>query len=101
MCLFLNNEIQETQKECRVVIAYGADCSLPLGVYSGEGHGNLLETIPQLQAVDGVTEYCFNATLSSIDISIMINMTIVIEGTINLVNFGGGKYAILEYNYVF
>ena len=93
ICLFLNNEVKETQKECQVVITYGSDCSQMLGNYSGEGRGNSIETTPPLQIVDDVTKYCFNATLRSINIS--INTTIVIEGTINLVNISGGKYTIL------
>ena len=59
-----------------------------LGNYSGKGRGNSIETTPPLQIVDDVTKYCFNATLRSINIS--INTTIVIEGTINLVNISGG-----------
>ena len=94
MCLFLNDRIQDTQKECRVVVTYGAKCDQLLGVYSGDGLGNSLQTTPSLKIVDNVTKYCFNATLNSINISIMINTTIVIDGTINLVNFSGGKYTI-------
>lgn len=95
MCLFLNDKIQETQKECQVVITYGDECNQFLNVYSGKDRGNSIETTPPLQIVDGVTQYCFNATLSSIDISITINTTIVIQGTINIVNFSGGKYTIM------
>ena len=92
MCLFLNNEIKETQKECQVIIKYGSDCSQMLGNCSDEGHGNSIETTPPLQVVDDIIKYCFNATLRSINIS--INTTIVIGGTINLVNKSGGKYTV-------
>ena len=100
ICLFLNNEIKDTQKECKVVITYGSGCNQMLGVYSGKGRGSSIETTPPLQIVDDVTKYCFNATLSIINIGIVINTTIVIEGTINLVNISGGKYHN-NYNYAF
>ena len=74
ICTFLNQP-PNIIKRCSANITYGEDCDRFLGVFSGMGTGDTVTTQP-LEAVPGVTEYCFLVTAEA------NNVTVLIDGTL-------------------
>ena len=74
-------------RECLINITYGDDCEEQLDVYTTDldSDTGLLVT-PRIELVDGVSRYCFSATATS------GNTTVIIEGTFNLFGINIGKY---------
>jgi hypothetical protein len=62
-------------KRCSANITYGENCDRFLGVFTGMGTGDTVETQP-LETVPGVAEYCF---LTSAETS---NVTVLVDGTL-------------------
>jgi hypothetical protein len=74
MCTFLNQPLNIV-KRCSANITYGEDCDRFLGFFNGMGTGDTVTTQP-LEAVAGVDEYCFLVTAES------INVTVLVDGTL-------------------
>ena len=75
---------------------YGPDCDQSLGVYSSSSTGpsDSLSTSP-IDLVDNVAEYCFTVTASS------GNVTVDVEGTLNLINIGISLAMYAQCSYCF
>ena len=85
-CTFLNQPLENT-KHCSANITYGANCDQSLGAYSGSSTGpsDFLSTSP-IDLLNDIAEYCFIVTASS------GNVTVVVEGTLNLINIGNYEH---------
>ncbi len=79
-CTFLNQP-SNVMKECSANITYGDKCKRFLNTFIGMGTGNTVTT-PQLQALDGVIDYCFVVTAKT------NNGTVLVEGILQ--NIGPG-----------
>ena len=74
ICTFLNQRF-DIIKQCNANITYGENCEIFLGIYSGMGTGDSVET-QQLEAMPGVVKYCFLVT------AISNNVTVLVDGTL-------------------
>ena len=90
-CTFLNLS-PNVLKQCKASIAYGNDCDQQIGLFYGNGSGDTVMTeIIGLQPIEGVNEYCFSVTASS------GNKTVIVEGTLDVINFGNNYTTYLDY----
>ena len=81
-CTFLNKPL-DSVATCSANLTYGANCDVPLGVYSSSGPTNFLRT-PVINFINDVSEYCYSINASS------ASETVIIEGTLNVINLGKG-----------
>ena len=83
MCTFMNQP-QDVVKQCSISITYGTLCDQVLGVYRSAGPSDILPS-PSIEFLNDVAEYCFTVNASS------GNLTIVIEGNLNLITSSEGE----------
>ena len=81
-CTFLDNPLDGVTT-CSANLTYGANCDIPLGVYSSSGPTNLLRTTA-INFISDISDYCFTINASS------ASETVIIEGTLNVINLGKG-----------
>ena len=71
ICTFLNQP-PNVVKQCSANITYGEDCDRFLGILSGMGAGDTVETQP-LETIAGVVEYCFLVTAETNNVTVLVN----------------------------
>ena len=81
-CAFLKRSLDNVIfKECIANVTYGTNCDQKLNVHSGGGTGYSVTTSP-LDLTGNIAKYCFTVTARSND------ETVIVEGTLNLLNNG-------------